>query len=118
MITEQHIEEELSRVHVRAMAAYAGLNLSKPELDYGIDGILHEVKRRRDGRRIQTDKCLDFQLKASTRWRQEGTKIVYALEVKTFNDLVDRHAECVRPSTTRGTRILENFHPKSETHQE
>lgn len=83
--------EGLSRACVQAIAARAGLNLSIREFDYGIDGTFHEVALL-PGRRVETGRCLNFQLKASTRWQLIETeeKIAYDLEAKTYNDLVER----------------------------
>jgi hypothetical protein len=94
MITVQHTCEALSRAHVQAIAGSAGANLTRLsvstfELDYGVDGTFHEV-RTFGGRHINSGFPLDFQLKASTLWTIEDDRVVYDLEAKTFNDLVDR----------------------------
>ena len=91
MLTEQHIEEGLSRACVQAIAAMAGLNLSIREYDYGVDGTFHEVANV-NGRRIESGFCLHFQLKASTQWQQDESVIIYDLEAKTYNDLVGMQA--------------------------
>lgn len=65
MITDQHIEEGLSRACIQAIAARAGLSLSKPEPDYGVDGAFNEVNIL-NGRRFQSGFSLHYQLKAST----------------------------------------------------
>lgn len=87
MITNQHIQEGLSRACIQAIAARAGFSLSKPESDYGVDGTFNEVTIRH-GRRFQAGFCLHFQLKASTQWQQVRDDIVYDLEAKTYNDLI------------------------------
>ncbi|WP_200892320.1 DUF4365 domain-containing protein [Aliterella atlantica] len=88
MITEQHIEEGLSRACVQAIAAKSGLIISRAEFDYGVDGTFNEVSVI-NGRYCQSGFSLHFQLKASTRWQQNKDKIVYDLEVKTYNDLIE-----------------------------
>lgn len=44
-------------------------------------------------RLVESGYKLDFQLKASKNWTIDGDFISYALEAKTYNDLVTRHAE-------------------------
>lgn len=96
MITNQHIEESLSRACVQAIAATAGLNLSKPELDYGVDGTFNEVSII-NRRRCQSGFLLNYQLKASTSWQQSGDQIIYDLEAKTYNDLLQMQVDVAVP---------------------
>ncbi len=90
MITEQHTQEQLSRAYLQAIAAQAGLSLSRPDPDYGVDGSFHLVVQQ-GKRHVQSAKRLEFQLKASTRWQQEEAEIIYDLEAQTYNDLVERN---------------------------
>lgn len=87
MITNQHIEEGLSHACVQAIAAIAGFTLSKPEPDYGVDGSFNEVSIT-NGRRCLSGFSLHFQTKASTQWQQNEDEIIYDLEAKTYNDLI------------------------------
>ncbi len=93
MITTQHIEEDLSRAYVQAIAARAGINLSLRERshDYGIDGTFHQVSYR-DGGREESGFSLDFQLKASINAAVNEQHVIYDLDAKTFNSLVERAA--------------------------
>lgn len=91
MLTDQHIEEGLSRAYLQAIAAKAGLILSFPHPDYGIDATVHEVAII-NRRRRQSGFSLDCQLKASIRCIVTGGFVVYDLEAKTYNDLVDRRS--------------------------
>lgn len=91
MITDQHIEEGLSRACVYAIAARAGLSLSRPEPDYGVDGTFNEVSIL-NGRRCQSGFSLHYQLKASTQWQQNENEIIYDLEAKTYNNLIEMQA--------------------------
>jgi len=99
MLTREHIQEDLSRAYIQAVAAKAGVNvaLSARAHDYGVDGTFHQVEIRpesRDGkaygRRCESGFCLDFQAKSSTSWDEKEGEIVYDLEAKTYNDLVSR----------------------------
>lgn len=92
MMTYQHIEECLSRAYVMAVAAHAGVNVGTSYHDYGVDGTFSKVQIRQ-GRRFETGVKIDYQLKATKNWRLEGEEVVYALEAKTYNDLILRNSE-------------------------
>ena len=92
MITAQHRAERISVAYIRAVSARAGLSLDVRELDYGVDGTLNEITKR-DGRLCESGRKIDFQLKASKNWALKDGQIVYALEAKTYNDIVIRHQE-------------------------
>ena len=102
MLTTQHIQEDLSRAYIQAVAARAGVNLSlgAQAHDYGVDGVFHQVtiRTQTDGqgkprrRRLNSGFNLEFQCKASKDWHDEPDAIVYDLEVKAYNDLVQRSA--------------------------
>ena len=102
MLTTQHIQEDLSRAYIQAVSARAGVNLSLGTLahDYGVDGTFHQVTIRayvdkagdKRQRRLNSGFNLEFQCKASTDWFEEPDAIVYDLEAKTYNDLVQRAA--------------------------
>jgi hypothetical protein len=99
MITNQHREEQLSRAYVHAVAAHAGLIFEPAKTDYGVDGTIRVVQER-DGRRLVCGHSLDVQLKATTDWMVENDDVVYDVEAKTYNDLVDRFNEA------RGTPMV------------
>ncbi len=88
MITDQHIEEGLSRACVQAISAKAGYILSSKNFDYGVDGSFDEVSYF-DGRFCQSGYSINFQLKSSINWKSDEKNIIYALEAKTYNDLVN-----------------------------
>lgn len=101
MITEQHIQEGLSRSYIQAVAGIAGVNLlADREFDYGFDGTFRKVSFR-GSRRVENSFPLDFQLKCTKNWALDDEYIVYDLESKTYNDLVTRH-----PSGTGAILIL------------
>lgn len=84
----QHIQEGLSKAYVSAIAHRAGFGLSKPEFDYGIDGTVTEITRL-SGRYSESGYKLDYQLKASVNVTKTGGEIVFPLEAKNYNDLVE-----------------------------
>lgn len=90
MITEEHMKEGLSRAYTIAVAHRAGFNYSKPEFDYGMDGTISNVKIR-ENRRVSGGHSIDFQLKSTVNYEVDNKNncIVYDLEVKNYNDLVD-----------------------------
>lgn len=89
VLTDQHIAEALSRAYVRAIAGRAGLNLAIREYDYGVDGSFDEVVIRQNCR-VESGFSLSFQLKASIQWQLDDTQVVYDLDAKTYNDLIQR----------------------------
>ncbi len=93
MITTQHIEEDLSRAYVQAIAARAGVNLALRDRshDYGIDGTFHQVSYH-DAGREESGFSLDFQLKASINAAVDNQHVTYDLDAKAFNSLVERAA--------------------------
>ena len=100
MLTIQHIQEDLSRAYIQAVAAKAGVNLAlgTQAHDYGVDGTFHQVevlhRVNSEGmsytRRLNSGFNLEFQCKASRNWRVQSDAIAYDLEVKTYNDLIHR----------------------------
>jgi hypothetical protein len=100
MLTTQHIQEDLSRAYIQAVAAKAGVNVTigAQAHDYGVDGTFHQVviRPQKDShgalrqRRLNSGFNLEFQCKASKDWEEELGTIVYDLEVKTYNDLIFR----------------------------
>ncbi|WP_222875758.1 DUF4365 domain-containing protein [Terrihabitans soli] len=90
MITKEHTQEALSNAYVHALAGSAGLNLAaRTVFDYGVDGIFHPIKIV-DGERIQTGFPVEFQMKATTVWKHEGTFVVYDLDARAHRLLTDR----------------------------
>ncbi len=89
MFPQQQIEELLSCAHVQAIASRAGVSISFPDRDFGVDGTFRQIAVL-GSRRFPNGFALDFQLKASTRYQIEPDHIVYDLEVKTYNDLIAR----------------------------
>jgi Domain of unknown function (DUF4365) len=57
--------------------------------DFGVDRTFRPLVKRGD-RIFPNVYTLDFQLKSSTKYQSESSYIIYDLEVKTYNDLVQR----------------------------
>jgi Domain of unknown function (DUF4365) len=100
MFPQQIIQELLSVAHIQAVAARSGVSISNFDKDFGIDGTFRQIATI-GNRRFTSGYALDFQLKASTNYILEPEHIVYDLEVKTYNDLVQR-----RPSSDATPCIL------------
>lgn len=94
MLPQQTIEEQLSLAHVQAIAAQAGVSMSYFNLDYGIDGTFRPI-RIQGSRYVTSGAAIDFQLKASINCLIEPQHIAYDLEVKTYNDLIDRRINSI-----------------------
>lgn len=90
-ITVEHVKEDLSRAHIQAVAAMAGVILTTYGHDYGVDGEFKPVIVR-DGRRIGSGFGIEYQAKATVKWELKDGLIIYDLEAKNFNDLVTREA--------------------------
>lgn len=79
-------QEAMSRSYVQAVAARAGLIVTVPGADFGIDLCLHTVEVR--GRRWGPGPVqLDLQLKSTTRAQVREGRLYYDLDVKNYNDL-------------------------------
>jgi hypothetical protein len=89
MLTEQHVQEGLSRAYALAVAYRAGHSCNlKWDFDYGIDGSFHEVTTR-GGRRVESGFLIQFQCKASTNWELTEAELLYDLEARSYNDLAE-----------------------------
>jgi len=90
MLTIQHVEEDLSKAYVQALAARARISLHFTSgHDYSVDGHfshLHII----NGHIKESGFQLDFQLKASKNIIAEKETIKYDLDAETFNYLVTR----------------------------
>ncbi|PID89881.1 MAG: hypothetical protein CSA97_05810 [Bacteroidetes bacterium] len=93
-MTEEQIKEELSNCFVRAVAACTGYSLTKPDYDYGVDFILKRIEKRMvDGsaRYYDSGYTVDLQLKATEQATDANKAFLkYDLDVKNYNDLVER----------------------------
>jgi Domain of unknown function (DUF4365) len=89
LFPQQIIEELLSNAHVQAVAARAGVGISSFDKDFGVDGTFRQTMAT-GNRRFTSGYALDFQLKASINCSLEPDHVVYDLEVKAYNDLVNR----------------------------
>jgi hypothetical protein len=95
LLTRNHRQEALSRAYVQAVAACAGLGLSRPDLDYGIDLSLHAIVAR-GRRRVDAGSVLDVQIKSTARAVFDETSLAYDLETKTYDDLRATDARRIR----------------------
>lgn len=95
-LTDQSVEEFLSEAYVQAVAARARVSVSTNRHDHGIDGSFRHINKI-NNRRSESGIALDFQLKASQKWRidKRTNNIAYNLEAKTYNDLANYAAPCI-----------------------
>jgi Domain of unknown function (DUF4365) len=89
LLPPQSVEELLSIAHIQAIAGYAGVSMSYFDLDYGFDGTFRSI-RARGSRLVTQGLAVDFQLKASINCTVDAEYIVYDLDVKNYNDLIER----------------------------
>jgi hypothetical protein len=87
------MEECISLAYVHALTGKAGVSLSAHRVhDYGIDGTFRSIKIVAH-RRVESGYAVDFQMKATVNWEHQDTNVMYDVEAKTYNDLVQREAE-------------------------
>lgn len=84
-----HKMEHLNSAYVRAVAAKAGANCTKPEYDYGVDLIINEMQSSPGGGFTGTGSLFQCQLKATTNLKVEDDYVVYDMEVGAYNKLVE-----------------------------
>jgi hypothetical protein len=95
MMTQGHRQEALCRAYVQAVAAKAGLLLSRPEPDYGIDLSLRMVEIR--GRHhLDTSVQVDLQLKSTMQASVTDSAVKYDLEVDAYEYLRRSEPFCPR----------------------
>lgn len=111
MISENHRKEMASRAFVHSIVSKAGYVMSSPNLDYGIDVSVTQVRERQDSNGIRLVEGFEFkiQLKSSSGVNVEDGQLIYDLEAKSFNDLAD--------SNTNVPRILVLVHLPCEEGQ-
>lgn len=86
---EETKKEFLSKAYVRAVAAHAGVNIEFSEADFGVDISFTRIKSR-PGRRFDTSGlALKCQLKSSMICHMKDDHVVYDLDAKNYNDLVN-----------------------------
>ena len=89
MLTKQQSMEGVSRGYIEAIASQAGLVCTKPNFDYGVDGTFSDIIIREDNRHVDSGYKLDFQLKSTGNFEIKENEIIYDLELKNYNDLID-----------------------------
>jgi hypothetical protein len=91
MITEEHKKENLSRAHIQAVAARAGVNVSINDRshDYGIDGEFYQISIVK-GKRMESGIGLHFQLKSTTKFTKNDQYVHYEVNASTYNMLALR----------------------------
>lgn len=98
-MTEDQQKEAISREFLRVLANGHGFKVLEPPQDHGVDMIVCPVTVRREPngrvRYLDSQYKLDFQLKSTTAAGiiDEDNQVKFDLEVKTYNDLVQRRAD-------------------------
>jgi len=84
-------QEAISFAYVRAIVAKAGMNIGLPgDNDVGEDFIIFPVvKNKKSGRLSKPLKPLYIQVKASYKYDIKDDNIIYDLDVKNYNQLID-----------------------------
>lgn len=90
MMTQNDIEEALSRAYVFAVASKAGVNIAGSFKDYGVDGTFRRIHIFPDNTRVEAGFPIDFQLKASIHCNVGDTHVSYRMKAPAYNKLVWR----------------------------
>lgn len=95
VLTEQSIQEHLSRRFVQLIANRAGFICTTPEDDFGVDlDVTRVSEMMRNGKRrlLNSGQTVQLQLKATCEDQLSPAVggVRYDLEAKTYNDLVER----------------------------
>lgn len=102
-MTEEQKKEQLSNRFIGILAANKGFAIDKPDLDLGVDYQLKKTTTyttpQGKTRYTYDSRYIDLQLKATTDNSiiDEPNSIKYDLEVKSFNDLVERQNNGTAP---------------------
>lgn len=102
-MTEEQKKEQLSNRFIGILAANKGFAIDKPDLDLGVDYQLKKTTTyttpQGKTRYTYDSRYIDLQLKATTDNSiiDEPHTIKYDLEVKSFNDLVERQNNGTAP---------------------
>ena len=86
MITRNHRQESLCRAYAQAVAGRAGLAVTVPSPDYGIDMGLRFVEEQGQVR-FDAGVQLDLQLRSTTRAPVSETHVSFDLDVRTYDSL-------------------------------
>ena len=90
-IPENQQKERYSLAYLYIISAIAGFGFIRPSEDYGVDALIQDVERKKDGSFRNSGTILEFQLKATQKWKYSKERnIIYSLEVKNYNDLINR----------------------------
>jgi hypothetical protein len=98
-MTEDQKKEAISREFLRILAHTHGFKVIEPGSDHGVDMIVYPVMQRIEPsgktRFLDSPFKLDFQLKATTVTGilDAGDDVKFDLEVKNYNDLIQRRDE-------------------------
>ena len=84
-----HMKERLHFAYVHAVVARAGATCQPLSEDYGIDATISAIKRKPNGKYGPTSISFECQLKATTKLELRDDQIVYDLDAKAYNNLVE-----------------------------
>jgi len=102
-MTIEQVKEQLSNRFIGILAVNRGFVIDKPELDLGVDYQLKKIYQylhpSGKTRYSYDSRYIDIQLKATTENSivDEPTLIKYDLEVKAYNDLIERQNNGTAP---------------------
>jgi hypothetical protein len=90
-LTVQDAKEIMCLAHIYATAGMARVAFSADVKDYGVDGTFKVIKQRGTAQ-VPSGIPLDYQAKATVNWKLVGSEIVYDLDARAYNNIVERKA--------------------------
>jgi hypothetical protein len=89
-LPHEHLLDELATAYVQAVAAAAGSTIAVSRRDYGVDGTLKHIVKVTRNRFVEVGFPVDFQLKGTTTAALKSGKIIYDLNVRNYDLIVER----------------------------
>jgi hypothetical protein len=94
-LPREHLLDELATAYVQAVAATGGAIIARGRRDYGVDGTMDRVVQTRrfpsPGQRfVPSGFSVEFQLKGTTQAIVGMEHVLYDLDVRSYNLIVDR----------------------------
>ena len=83
------MKERLSYAYVHAVVARAGATCQPYQQDYGSDARISAIRARLNGGYAKSANGFECQLKATTAWQIREQTVVYDLDAKAYNKLVE-----------------------------
>jgi hypothetical protein len=89
-LPREHLLDELATAYVQAVAAAAGATIAVSRRDYGVDGIVKDIKAGGADGYFETGYPIEFQLKGTAVAGRAAGSVKHDLRARNYNLLVSR----------------------------